>query len=359
MKKNIDYVILNNLELDKGIKNKIEGQIKALEKNFNVNLISSDKKNKINRFLNIFKKSFHSKSDIIYLRNNFLLTLFYAFFFKKKIKLIEIPTPIDNFLFEIKRSESNKIIKFIKIFLYKRIYTKLLKKFNFIIEYENDSYLKDFINVLYIKNGINIDLKINTIKQKDNNSIKLISIANNSIWHGYDRVIKGLYNYYKKFPDKKVYYSCIGSGVELYNLKNLSKELNMEKYVTFYGIKSGKDLDKIVNNSDIAIGSLGMHRINLEKASTLKLREYCARGIPFVYAYNDEDFIDFKYSLKIESNEKPININKIIEFYNSIKNENYIEKMRKYAEENLTWNAKMKPVIEKITKLIEERNFDK
>jgi len=42
-----------------------------------------------------------------------------------------------------------------------------------------------------------------------------------------------------------------------------------------------------------------------------------------------------------------------------IKNENYIEEMRQYAEENLIWEAKMKPVIEKINELIEERNFDK
>ena len=33
--------------------------------------------------------------------------------------------------------------------------------------------------------------------------------------------------------------------------------------------------------------------------------------------------------------------------------------MRQYAEENLIWEAKMKPVIEKINELIEERNFDK
>lgn len=74
--------------------------------------------------------------------------------------------------------------------------------------------------------------------------------------------------------------------------------------------------------------------------------EYCAREIPFVYAYNDLDFNNFKYSLKIE-NDKISNIEKVIEFYDSIKNGNYIEEMRKYAEENLTWNKKMKPVIEK------------
>jgi len=73
----------------------------------------------------------------------------------------------------------------------------------------------------------------------------------------------------------------------------------------------------------------------------------------------DFDFNNFKYSMKIDSNEKPVNIKEVIEFYNSIKNEHYIEEMRQYAEDNLTWDAKMKPVIEKINELIEERKFDK
>ena len=95
--------------------------------------------------------------------------------------------------------------------------------------------------------------------------------------------------------------------------------------------------------------------LTINSGATLKLREYCARGLPFIYAYNDSDFINFKYSLKIENNETLVNINEVIDFYNSIKNENYIKEMREYAEKNLTWYAKMKPIIEKINKLSKER----
>jgi len=272
-----------------------------------------------------------------------------------------MPTPLKNVFKETLNSNENYLKKKLKLFVYKILEKKLFDYFHLIIEYAPEKKILDKYKnkIIMINNGL--DLNSIKIKKAKNNkkSINIISVANNSKWHGYDRIIKGLYEYYKNNPEKEVFYHCVGEGSELENLKILTKELNLEKYVIFHGTKTGEELDEIVNKSDIAIGSLGMHRIDLKYASTLKLREYCARGIPFIYAYNDFDFNNFKYSMKIDSNEKPVNINEVIEFYNSIKNEHYIEEMRQYAEDNLTWDAKMKPVIEKINELIEERKFDK
>lgn len=250
------------------------------------------------------------------------------------------------------------------LFKYKLFWKKGLEKIedyvDLIVGISGKKYIEPKEKLVLINNGIDLEI-IKKIKKdnKEKKELILISIANVGKWHGYDRIIKGLYNYYKNNPKKEVYYYFVGEGSELHNLKKLTKELNMEKYVIFYGTKTGKELDEIVNKSDVAFGSLGMHRIDLKYASTLKLREYCARGIPFVYSYFDFDFNDFKYSMKIDSDEKPVDIEKVIEFYDSIKNENYIEEMRKYAEDNLTWEAKMKPVIEKINELYKERNFKK
>lgn len=151
----------------------------------------------------------------------------------------------------------------------------------------------------------------------------MISIANVGKWHGYDRIIKGLYNYYKSNPKKEVYYYFVGEGSELHNLKKLTKELNMEKYVIFYGTKTGKDLDEIVNKSDVAFGSLANHRKNIYLDSALKNREYCARGIPFVIASEDLDFPNnFEYVFRVSRDETPIDMIAIIDFYDRIKNKN-------------------------------------
>jgi hypothetical protein len=333
---------------------------KIKEKNHNVKV-----KNKYLKKYSYYKKNLlffkyfinNNKFNFIYVRRPFLSYKFIKIikkFSKYSYIFYEYPTYP-----HLKESFNTK--NFPKL-VTDLIYERFLKKY--IYNYIVISYYNSNERFITINNGIDL-ANIKTVKKEvKNNKLNLLVIANLAPWHGIDRIIKGLYNYYsiKSNSDKKdikLFIIGYGNGKIYNSLVKLTKELNMEKYVIFHGTKTGKELDDIVNKCDMAFGSLGMHRIDLEYASTLKLREYCARGIPFVYAYNDFDFNNFKYSMKIDSNESPVNIDKIIEFYNSIKNENYIEEMRKYAEENLTWDAKMKPVIEKINELIKERNFDK
>ena len=212
-------------------------------------------------------------------------------------------------------------------------------------------------NYILINNGVQLE-NIMIKRQKEKNHVNLLSIANIALWHGYDRIIKGLYEYYKNNPEKEVYYHCVGKGPELTNLKELTKKLNLEKYVIFHGTKTGEELDEVVDISDIAFGSLGFHRTGLTGGSPLKAREYCARGIPFVISYDDWDFPEsFPFVYIIPNDDSPVDINEVIEWYEKLLKEhpNYSLEMRKYAEDNLSWDAKMKPVIEKIKEIAKEK----
>ena len=92
----------------------------------------------------------------------------------------------------------------------------------------------------------------------------------------------------------------------------------MEGYVILYGKKHGEDLDHLFNCCDFGIGSLGRHRVGIDKIKTLKNREYAARGIPFVYSETDTDFDQKAYVLKVPADETPIDINHIIQFYKGL-----------------------------------------
>lgn len=68
--------------------------------------------------------------------------------------------------------------------------------------------------------------------------------------------------------------------------------------VVMHGEKRGATLTDIYRLSDVGIGSLALHRINLEEACPLKTREYLMYGLPVVIGYtevedrlNDADFI--------------------------------------------------------------------
>ena len=268
------------------------------------------------------------------------------------IKIIEIPT----YPFE---KDFKKSLEY-NLFWKKRM--EKLKDFaDIIVAISFDNTLNVDKKFVLISNGIRLeDIKIK--RENKNIFINLISIAVVGRWHGYDRIIRGLHEYYKNNPAKEVYYHCVGEGPELENLKNLVKELKLEKYVIFHGTKTGEELDKIVDEANIAFGSLGFHRTGLTGGSPLKAREYCARGIPFVIAYEDWDFSEtFPFVYRIPKDDTPVDVSQVIKWYENLIKEhpNYSIEMRKYAEENLTWDAKMKPVVERINEILKERNFEK
>ena len=61
--------------------------------------------------------------------------------------------------------------------------------------------------------------------------------------------------------------------------------------------------------------------------------------------------------MKISSDEKPINIQDIINFTKEIYKDNkHSVKMRNYALKNLDWSIKLKPVVKEIKILVQKNN---
>jgi hypothetical protein len=73
--------------------------------------------------------------------------------------------------------------------------------------------------------------------------------------------------------------------------KGLEKEAQKMSNVTVLKNQSNADLDDLVDKCHIGIGSLALFRNNMIEACTLKVREYWARGLPFVIGYDDTDLI--------------------------------------------------------------------
>jgi hypothetical protein len=78
--------------------------------------------------------------------------------------------------------------------------------------------------------------------------------------------------------------------------------------------------------------------------SPLKVREYCAKGIPFIDTSKAKDFPkDFQYRMLVDDCDAPINIEELINFRNKVYNEkDFGIKMRDFASKNLDWSVKMK-----------------
>lgn len=183
--------------------------------------------------------------------------------------------------------------------------------------------------------------------------VHLLGVASMATWHGYDRIIKGLEKYRGDFS---VFFHLVGDEGDgsLEKWKKMTKTLNLTDRVFFHGAKYGNELNILFDSCDIAIGSLAFYRTNFSKGSPLKIREYMARGIPFVYGYEDVGLPNnLPFSMNVDNSNSAVNIEQIVQFALTMRNDSSIpQQMRKFAEEKMTWRLQF----EKLFRALDANN---
>lgn len=200
-----------------------------------------------------------------------------------------------------------------------------------------------------ISNGIDFNsIHIKKTNIADSSVINLIGVAEIHPWHGFDRVIKGLAAYYSKPHDVIVKFHIVGYFFFNHDedmFKQMILDNHLDKFIILHGKKNGDELDKIFDACDFGIGSLGRHRVGIDKIKTLKNREYAARGIPFIYSETDEDFDNKEYIMKAPADDTAIDIKRIITFY---KNLTLSPTEIRNSIKDLSWDNQMKKVVDDI-----------
>lgn len=216
-----------------------------------------------------------------------------------------------------------------------------------IAEYELKRAKKN-IPYFVLTNGIEVDKyplkKYLPYNGKELNMLFVSSVTN--IWAGLDRVLKGMYNYQGSI---NIRLHVVGEVTK--EILNMINRLGLRDKVFLHGVKFGKELNEIFDISHIAIGSLGIHRKGLKYASTLKVREYTVRGIPFIISHIDEDIDDdFPFVFRVPDNDDPLNIEAVVNFVEIVygKYKDFSMLMRKYALEKMDYKEKVKKLLEYI-----------
>ena len=184
------------------------------------------------------------------------------------------------------------------------------------------------------------------------NEIHLIGVAEVHPWHGFDRLIKGLGEYYCQQPvansnKPDVFFHVVGGVSEsmMRDFQAIIHQFGIEKYVVFHGKLFGDELTAVFNQCQFAIGSLARHRSGITRIKTLKNREYAARGIPFIYSEEDSDFDQQPYVLKAPADDSPVEICQILDFLN--RSSMSPDDIRRTVS-LLAWKYQMKRVIDGI-----------
>lgn len=356
-----------------GVDKKIHGQIKALEKlghdvwyfifkdscmylchgDEKVLLSDSVQQSPVGYYMAI-EKGMRKSADMIDLDMVYIRRIFCTPFHLKTLSLLkakgivtveELPTyPYD----EENKKYTSKAYKVAAV-VDKICRGNFKKHLDYFVTYSEDSTIFG-VNCINLENGIDMDNIRFTPTVFADDRIDMIAVSVMAPWHGYERILEGMRNYYAANPQKPVYFHMVGDGAEKENWEKLSKEYGLEEYVTFYGHLTGDSLSAIFDRCQIGIASLGFYKINLTSGSPLKIREYTAMGKPFIYANCEQRLDDVcSFCMRISNDPTPVDINQVVEFYNRISAvEDISVNMHEFANNNYSWDIQMKKVIDKI-----------
>ena len=193
---------------------------------------------------------------------------------------------------------------------------------------------------MLISNGISVSkIQEDYIESwsPNNELIKIIMVASFDNWHGVDRIIKSVIR-----SESPVELHLVGGGNVLDELVN-EFNLSSNPKVILHGFQKYEDIMKLYQTMDLAISSLGLHRIGLQRASVLKTREYLASGLPVVVAYDDTDLcnLDLSFIFKISNDDSLIDLSSIIGWYQATCADRSVKrKIINFAKKNLTYEVK-------------------
>lgn len=354
------YLAILNKEQSLGVYNKILGTVKGAEKNgFRTRV-----------WCNPYGPGFlkrmsdmiiHSEEKILMVRSlcQYNFYLIYAFIIAKKQGkkiILDVPTPNRVAIHEIANGDQ-KVFGKLKSLVYLIVFGPIPYWFvSGVIQYSNEDnwFLignKDKTNIM--GNGIDVDQipYRNSIPKWPNKQLKLIGVASINYWHGFDRLFTAIADFNKQSEkDYTIFFTLVGGGAALQDLRRLAERLHIAQYVEFTGPLYGEALYEKYTSAHLAIGSLALFRKNLFVASELKAREYCAIGIPFLATGKDPDFpAHLPFRIELENSDETESLvaffQNVDDFYPKIN----FKEIREYAEVNLDFAAKFKKLLETLT----------
>lgn len=143
--------------------------------------------------------------------------------------------------------------------------------------------LKKSQYIAVISNGVDVGA-VEILPPPDNEKPVLTLIGSPGMnWHGVDKLI----HFAQSNPDMLV--NIVGYSVE-------DVDMFIPLNVTLHGYLSYTQSRNVLAKTDVACGTLALHRKNMQEACPLKVREAVLYGIPLVLAYYDIDLSDLSLS---------------------------------------------------------------
>lgn len=190
-------------------------------------------------------------------------------------------------------------------------------------------------------NGVDVErIPFTGFAPFDGRELHLVIVASDydHVWHGVDRLIAAL-EAHRGLP--KVVLHVVGRES---SVAPGTAVQHPAATVHHHGELQGEALDAVLRKATLAVGTLALFRKGLVQACALKVREYVARGLPFLYAYEDVDLSPtLPFALRLPAKEGAISIPEIVAFAERVsRTPELAGEMRDFASRVLDWRVKMR-----------------
>ncbi|MFO0594769.1 MAG: glycosyltransferase [Myxococcaceae bacterium] len=190
-----------------------------------------------------------------------------------------------------------------------------------------------------VANGIDVERVPQTgFVPFDGRELRMLFIASSHApWHGTDRLLASLRSY--RGP-VQLRLEMIGGAS---GASPGTTEREGPLTIHHHGTLTGAPLDAVFRTANVAFSSLAMFRTGLREACVLKTREYVARGMPFVYGYDDVDLLEPQpFCLGVGNSDSAFPVDRIIDFAKACAERRGLsDEMRAFAKARLDWKVKM------------------
>ena len=210
------------------------------------------------------------------------------------------------------------------------------------------------VPTIRMMNGIDLGTVRPIKPAPEDGAIHVVGVASITRWHGYDRFLEGLGEYYRSGGRRNIVLHLVGTGTKktMGGLRRLVERYRLADRVIFHGYRTGEELDRIYDRCHLGLIALATQDKDIHRHSTLKSREYLAKGLPTVSTGITDVFEnrDYKYNLRLPSDTVCVNMQDIVSFYDAVygtvPRRQVIETIRCFAASTVDVGITMAPVID-------------
>ncbi|GAB4497318.1 MAG: hypothetical protein OHK003_05440 [Anaerolineales bacterium] len=133
--------------------------------------------------------------------------------------------------------------------------------------------------VAVISNGVDVEAAEILPPPKNEKPVLTLVGSPGMNWHGMDKLIR----FAQANPDVVV--NIVGYSAD-------DVDMPIPPNVTMHGYLSYEQIREVLMKTDVACGTLALHRKNMKEACALKVREAVLYGLPLLLGYHDTDLSD-------------------------------------------------------------------